>query len=88
MLSSGPLHTDEQVLDNQEVLTYRSSVRTLDVAKKTCQRPWTIEMSGEGRVREIRARDDDDIYSVSQKWIHPSHFCRYLSEYPPKKLHP
>ena len=33
------------------------------------------------RVRKIHVRldDYDDRCSVSQKWVHPSYFCRYLS---------
>ena len=45
--SYGPLHTDEQVLDDQIELIYNNSVRTQDVVEKTCWEKWMIETNDE-----------------------------------------
>ena len=61
--SSGPPSTDEQVLDDQLELIYSSSVWTQDLAWKTYQKRWMIEMSGEGESGKsmLEARYDNDI---------------------------
>ena len=55
---------DEQRLDDQLETIYNSSVPIQDIALKTSQERWTIEMSGErgsGRfVLAVRHDDDDD----------------------------
>ena len=46
MYSGGPLHTDEQGLNDQLEPIYNSSVLIQDVAWKTCRERKTIETSG------------------------------------------
>ena len=62
--SSVSHHIDEQVLNDQLKLIYRSIVPTLAVALRTCWKRWTIETSGEvesGKsVLEAQHDDDDD----------------------------
>ena len=59
--SSGPLNTDEQVLDKLKLI-YSSSAWTQDVVLKTCWKRWMIKTSGEGESRKfvLEARHDDD----------------------------
>ena len=52
--SDRPLHTDMQVLDDQQELIYDSSVQTQDIVYRTCQKQWMIALNGE-REREIHA---------------------------------
>ena len=62
--SCGPLHMDEQRQDDQLEPKYNSSVPIQDVALKTYQERWTIEMGGgRGSKRSVLAvrHDDDDI---------------------------
>ena len=47
MCSCGPLHTDEQVLNDQLEHIYSSSVLMQDVAWKTSRGRWTIETGDE-----------------------------------------
>ena len=54
--------------DDQLKLIYDNSVRTQDVARKTCQKRWMIETDG---VRELgksvrAARDDNDDICILQ----------------------
>ena len=62
--SCGPLHMDEQRLDDQQELIHNSSVPIRDVAWKTCWERWTIETGGErGSGRSVlveRYHDDVD----------------------------
>ena len=62
MYSWGPLHRDEQRQDVQLEHTYSSSVPMLNVARKTCQKQWTIGRSGErgSELSVLTARHDDD----------------------------
>ena len=64
MFSCGPLHTNEQKLDDPLEIIYSYSVRTQDVALKICQMRWTIETYGKGEsgklVLDPRHDDDDD----------------------------
>ena len=64
MFSHGPLHTDEQVLNNQLVFIYNSSVRTQYVIWRTYQKRSTIETNGQREsgksVLVVRLDDDDD----------------------------
>ena len=66
---------DEQRLDDQLELIYNSSVRTHDVAWRTCRERWTIETGGEkGSGRSVLAvwhddDDDDDISSATSTRI-------------------
>ena len=69
--SHEPLKTDEQVFGDQQELIYNSSVRTEDVAWKTCRKQWTIETSGErgsGKFLLImmmfNLRDTKEIYRI------------------------
>ena len=61
--SCGPLHMDEQWLDDQLEPTYNSSVPIQDVALKTYWKQWTIEKGG-GRGSGISVlmawHDNDD----------------------------
>ena len=62
---------DEQRQDNQLEPIYNSSVPMQDIAWKTSQEQWTIEMSGERESgRSMLAvwhdDDDDDIWFVSE----------------------
>ena len=56
---------DEQVLGDQVEFICNSSVWTQDVALKTSQKQWTIEMNGKGgsgkSVLVAQHDDDDDI---------------------------
>ena len=66
--SYGPSHMDELKQDDQLEHTYSSYVRIRDVARKTCQRWWTVEKSGEREsgISVLAARhDDDDDYNLS-----------------------
>ena len=67
MYYSGPLHTNEQVLDDQLEPIYNSSVPIQDVNKKTFQEPWTIETGGEGESGKsvLPTWHDDDIVFVT-----------------------
>ena len=47
MYSRGPLHMDEQSLDDQPEPIYNSIVPIQDVAWKTCRERWTIETGSE-----------------------------------------
>ena len=47
MYSYGPLYMARQKQDDQLEHTYSSYVRIRDVARKTCQKRWTIGRSGE-----------------------------------------
>ena len=64
MYSYGPPQMAAQKLDDQLEHTYSSYVRIRDVARKTCQRGWTIGRSGERglgiSVLAVRHDDDDD----------------------------
>ena len=63
MFSNGPLHTDEQVLADQQELINNSSVRTLDVVMKTCRKWWNIETNGKtesGKSMQAARHEDDD----------------------------
>ena len=63
MYSCGPLHMDEQGLDNQLELIYNSSLPIRDVAWRTSREPWTKGTSGErvsGRSVLAARHDDDD----------------------------
>ena len=51
MYFSGPLHTDEQGLDDQLEPIYNSSVLIQDVARKTCRERWTVETRSERGVK-------------------------------------
>ena len=66
MYCCGPLHTDEKVLDDQQEHIYSNSMPIQDVAWKTCQERWTIEMDGErGSGKSVLTTwhdDDDDFY--------------------------
>ena len=68
MYSYGPPHVAEKKQDDQHEHTYSSYVWIRDVARKTCQRRWTIEKSGESgsgisvQVARHDDYDDDDIY--------------------------
>ena len=67
MCSGGPLHIDEQRLDDQLELIYNRSVLIQDVAWKTSQEQWMIEMSderGSGRSVLAAGHDDDDGFFV------------------------
>ena len=61
--SCGPLHMDEPRQDNQLEPICNSSVPIQDIALKTSQEQWTIEMGGKrGSGRSVLAaqHDDDD----------------------------
>ena len=60
--SSGPLHTDEQVLDDFLELIYSSSVRTQDLVLKTFLKRLMIKTNGERKSGKsmLAAWDDDD----------------------------
>ena len=61
--SCGPLHMDEQRLDDQLEPTFNSSVLLQDVALKTYQKRWMIERGGRresGRSMLVMRHDDDD----------------------------
>ena len=61
--SSGPLHMDEQMQDDQLESTYNSFVPIQDVALKTYRERWTIEKGGgrgSGRSALVARHDDDD----------------------------
>ena len=64
MYSYGHPHMAGQKLDDQLEHTLSSYVRIRDVALKTCQRRWTIGISGERgsgiSVPAVRHDDDDD----------------------------
>ena len=64
MYSYGPLHTDEQVFDDQLEHIYSSFVSKKDVVYKACQEWWTIETGGERSGKSMLAvrHDDDDIH--------------------------
>ena len=67
MYSNGPPHMAEQKQDDQLEHTYSIYVRIRDVTLNTCQRRWTIGISGErgSGISVLAARhddDDDDIY--------------------------
>ena len=71
--SLGSLHTDELVMDDQLELFYNSSVRIEDVVEKTCQKQWTIVMSGERKSgksvfaeRHDDNNDDDICYVIGR----------------------
>ena len=64
MYSSGPIHMDEQKLDDQLEPINSNSVPIQDVAWKTCWERWMIGTSGErGSGRSVLAvwHDDDDL---------------------------
>ena len=62
--SKGPLHTEEQVLDDQLEFIYYSSIQTQNVVCKTYREQWTIKTNGkrelEKSVQEARHDEDDD----------------------------
>ena len=63
MYSCGPVHTDEQRLDDQLEPIYGSSVPIEDLAWKTFREQWMIEMGGDwvlGRSVLAAQHDDDD----------------------------
>ena len=62
MYSCGPLHMDKQRLDEQLEPTYNNSVPIQDVAWKTSQEQWMIEMGGKRGSRRsmLAVRHDDD----------------------------
>ena len=62
--SSGPLHMDEQRLDEQLEPIYHSFVLIQDLARKNCRERWTLE-TGDENVSEkfvlsTQYDDDDD----------------------------
>ena len=63
MYSCGPIHTDEQRLEDQLELIHSSSVPIQDVAWKTTWEQWTIETGGEREsevsVLAVQHNDDD-----------------------------
>ena len=59
--SSGPLHTDEQVLGGQ---IEPISVLIQDVGWKTCQKRWTIGTNGERNSDDDYDDDYDNIYTA------------------------
>ena len=69
MYSCGPLHTDEQELDDQLESIYNSSVLIQDVAWKTYRERWTIGTNDERRsgksVLTARYDVDYDTFSIS-----------------------
>ena len=68
MYSCGPFHRDEQRQDVQLKHTYCSSVQIQNVARKTCQKQWTIGRGGERGseifVLIVQHDDDDDDYLI------------------------
>ena len=63
MYSCGPLHMDEQRLNDQLELIYGNSVLIQDVAWKTCWEWWMTETSGKresGKSMVAAQLDDDD----------------------------
>ena len=62
MFSYGLLHMAEQKQGDQLKPTYSSSVKTRDVAPRSCQKRWTIGRSGERGpgISMLAARDDND----------------------------
>ena len=61
MYSGGPLHMDEQKLDDQLEPIYNNSVLIQDVAWKTYWEWWTIEMNGKrGSGKSVLAAQHDD----------------------------
>ena len=71
MFSYGPPHMAKQVRGDQLEPTYSSSVRTRDVAQRTCPKRWTIGRRSErGSGISILATryDDDDEMSNSSIW--------------------
>ena len=80
--SCGPLHTDEQRLDDLLEPKYSSSVLIQDVAWKTSWERWTIETGGErgsGRsVLAVRHDDDDDFRMKAQIQNAFSFLCSFL----------
>ena len=85
MYSCGPLHTDEQSLDDRLEPMYSSSVPIQDVAWKTCRKRWTIEMGGErGTWRSLLAAwhdDDEDIYIYIYIYIYKVKLAIYIYIY-------
>ena len=78
--SNGPLHTDAQVKDNQLELIYNSSVRTQDVAWKTCQKRWIIDTDGKRELgKSVWAiwHDNDDIYIYIYIYIIIMTYCSH-----------
>ena len=47
IFSYGPLHTDMEVLADQQKLIYNSSLQAQDVVWRTCQKQLMIGMNGE-----------------------------------------
>ena len=69
--SDGPLHTNLPVLGDQQELTYKSSVQSLDVIWKQ----WMVWMNGERKSRKSGpAAQLDDHYYQSIK----DEFCENL----------
>ena len=68
MYFCGPLHVDEQKQDDQPEPIYNSSVPIRDIARKTCQKQWTIGRGGERGlgISVLMAWDDDD---DDDKWM-------------------
>ena len=63
MYSCGPLHRDGQRRDAQLEHTYSSSVQIVDVARKTCQKQWTIGRGGKrGSIISVQIAWHDDDY--------------------------
>ena len=82
MYSCGPLHMDEQRLDDQLEPIYNSSVLIQDVAWKTSQEQWTIETGGErGSGKSMLAvwhDDNDDFLWLIVQSFHISDFVFYF----------
>ena len=75
MYSYGPPHMAELNQDDQLEHTYSSCVGIRDVARKTCQRRWTIGKSGErgSGIFVLAARhdeDDDDLSRIYNLRVH------------------
>ena len=65
---SGTLHMDEQRQDDQLEPIYNSSVLIQDIALKTSQEQWMIEIAGErglGRSM-LAASHDEDLFAHSE----------------------
>ena len=88
MFSYVPPHMVELKQGDKLEPTYSSSVRIRDLARKTCQKRWTIRRSGERglRISVLVTRHDDDIYAHILKWIGSKRdlyfldylFCSYM----------
>ena len=75
MYSCGPLHMDEQKLEDQREPISNSFVPIQDVAWRTCREPWTIDMGGERESMKsiLAAQRDNDVIGENIQPLMPYH---------------